>query len=124
MRVAPLETLEWADSFTNKTVRLKLMKTVFWNWSNVDPDGAVREVLRLRDAEVRDNAAHDIVSSLVSQSREYPRYLDLAEQLFDAIRSADVRRDVAKALYRHYATTVPDPHEAGRYAAFMTDGRG
>lgn len=75
VRVDPREALEWAESFTSKTVRFELVRSVFGHWSNVDPDGAVREVLGLRDREMRDAAANDIASLLLSGSREYPRYV-------------------------------------------------
>ena len=124
VRVDPREALEWAESFTSKTVRPELVRTVFEHWSNVDPDGAVREVLRLRDARKRDTAAHDIASLLLSQSEEYPRYVGLAERLFDAIRSTEIRRGLAKILHRHYSARYPDPDRARHYADLMTNDEG
>ena len=120
----PREALEWVESFTSEPVRLELVSMVFGQWSNADTDEAVREVLRLRDADMRDAAALRVATSLVQEERfKYfgESRVDLAEQLFDAIRSADVRRDLAKALYRYYAVTDPDPDRARHYADLMAD---
>ncbi|MYA15807.1 MAG: hypothetical protein F4Z28_03070 [Gammaproteobacteria bacterium] len=116
----PRGALDWASSFTSKTVRRELVNAVFRRWSSVDPDEAVREVLRMRDADIRDDVASRIASSLMSGERAQAfgeSRVDLAEQLFEAIRSPDVRRDLAKALQRYYVATEPDPAKARRYAA-------
>ena len=123
VRNDPRAALEWAESLTRETVRLELVRVVFQQWSNADPDEAVREVLRLRHTSIRDDAAFHVASKLVRE--EYTRSegsrVDLSERLFDAIRAADVRRRLAEVLHGYYTATEPDQDKAKYYAAIMSN---
>ena len=106
-----------------RALQLDLVRDVFSHWFCYDEDGAAREALALPDPKLRDAAAYRIASLLVRE--EYPlsggSRSDLAEQLFDAIGSADLRRNLAKALHRHYTVTYPDPDKARHYADLAAD---
>ena len=106
----PRAALDWAQSFANESVRLELVRSVFGQWANADPEEAVRELLRLRDTQLRDDVASRVAFLLSRNDR-----IDLAEQLFDGIESPDARRSLARMLLRHFTRTDPNPQKAKRY---------
>lgn len=112
----PRAALEWAESFNSESARLQLVRAVFGQWSNADPDEAVRELLRLRDADMRDEVTSWVAMSLPRNGR-----IDLAEQLFDALKSPDARRNLAGLLHHHYTRTDPDPSKAKYYEGILSD---
>ena len=112
----PQAALDWARSFADESVRLELVRAVFGQWSRTDPDEAVREVLRLRDEGLRDQVAARIAVSLPREGR-----VDLAERLFDALRSGESRRTLAGILHYHYTNTDPNPQKAKYYESILTE---
>ena len=109
----PRAALEWAQSFESEPQRVALVGAVLNQWANESPDDAVDVLLDMSRGPARDQVAANVATRLVQHQGE------LAERLFDAIESAEVRRPLASTLRRHFAQT--DPDKAAFYREAMND---
>lgn len=109
----PGAALRWADSFDPAT-RDRLRGLTYQTWAERDPDGAMREVLRLKDSALRDDAASHVIAGLLDAF-----HIQAAERLFATLETADARRTAAFDLYRYYTDTDPDPAKAATYMAVI-----
>ena len=62
----------------------------------------------------------DAVASRVALLLPRNGRVDLAEQLFDAIKSPDARRSLAATLHYHYTNTDPNPDKAKHYKDILS----
>ena len=115
----PEATLQWARSFPVEDDRPQLELRAITLWADAAPRAATREVLAMRDAQARDEAAARIVRTVARNG-----HADLAEDLFNATQSESVRRRVAAALLHHYTETAPDEAKAEFYRGIVPTRRG
>jgi len=112
----PEGTLEWARSFPVDDDRPSLERHALTVWSRTAPSEAVREVLSLRDPELRDEVAGSIAWSVMGNGQ-----VELAEELFDAAESENARRQIATVLLRYYTNVAPDEDKADFYRKIAPD---
>ena len=108
-RADPRAALEWAQSFESEPERVALVGAVLNRWANDEPDVAVGVLLDMRRGPFRDQVAANVAARFVRDQ------VELAERLFEAIESAELRRPLASMLRRHFAEADPDK------AAFYRD---
>ena len=106
----PEGALEWARSFPVDDDRPSLERHALTVWARTSPSEAVREVLSLRDPELRDEVAGSIAWSVMGNGQ-----VELAEELFDAAESENARRQIASVLLRYYTSVAPDEDKADFY---------
>ena len=109
----PRTALEWAQSFESESERVVLVGAVLRQWANDDPGDAVDALLDMRRGRFRDQVAATVAMRLVRDQ------VELAEQLFDAMESAEFRRPLARMLRHHFAST--DPDKAAQYRDAMNE---
>ena len=112
----PEGALEWARSFPVDDDRPSLERHALAVWARWSPSEAVREVLSLRDPELRDEVAGSIAWSIMGNGQ-----VELAEELFDAAESVDARRQIARVLLRYYTSVAPDEDKADFYREIAPD---
>ena len=118
----PRDTLRWAQSFAYEDDRPALVIQTFGMWVVSSPREATRELLAMRDGELRDQIAASIGWSIARRG-----HVELAEEIFDATESEIARKQVAAALLQHYTETDPDEDKAAFYRSIApepTGGRG
>ena len=113
---APGEALAWARSFHDATRRPALVSEVLTAWYFTDREGAVREIVGLDDASVRDQAASEVMSEAIRRGQ-----IPLAERLFAILESPAAHQRAAAGLYGYFTETEPDDQKASTYSRLLPD---
>ena len=110
----PTDALRWADTF-EPAMRERFRSLAYSNWAERDPDGAIRDIRQYRDPVLRDQAAADVIDGLLIAFNAAA-----AERLFPTIRTPEVRRRAAFALYFYFTRTDANPDKAAAYDAITS----